>query len=108
VIFGNEQTEARTWKMVAEEIMKRCNADPEKHVALMNLRGMISGRERVFIAKDGSRMNSPKKIDENLYIETNYDAETLLRVLLTRILDAVDYDYSSISVAVRSVRSQRS
>ena len=108
VIFGNEETEARTWKMVAEEIMKRCNADPEKHVALMNLRGMISGRERVFIAKDGSRMNSPKKIDENLYIETNYDAETLLRVLLTRILDAVDYDYSSISVAVRSVRSQRS
>ena len=33
VIFGDEQVEARTWKMVTEEIMKRCNADPEKHAA---------------------------------------------------------------------------
>jgi len=107
MMFGDEQVDVRTWKMVAEEMMRRCNADPEKHVALMNLRGRISGRERVFLAKDSNHMLSPKKIDENLYIETNYDAETLMRILMTRILDAVDYDYSNISVATRTVNSRR-
>jgi hypothetical protein len=103
LIFGDEQVELRTWKMVAEEILKRCNNDPEKHVALMNLRGRLSGRERVFLAKESANMLSPKKIDANLYMETNYDAETLMRILTTRILGAVDYDCTGISVTVRTV-----
>ena len=82
--------------------MKRCNADSEKHVSLMNLRGKISGRERVILAKERDKMRSPLKISENLYIETHYDTETLLRTLMTRILDVVDYDYSYIKVAVKN------
>ena len=108
LMFGDEHVEVRTWKMVVEEIMKRCNADPEKHVELMNLRGRLAGRERVFLAKEGNLMQSPRKIAENLYMETNYDAETLMRILITRILDAVDYDYSDISVATRIANRQRS
>ena len=90
--------------MVFKEILQRCNADPEKHVALMNLRGKISGRERVLLSnkpKPGT-MRSPLQIDENLYVETHYDTETLLRILTTRILNPVDYDYSKISIAIRN------
>jgi len=102
VLFGDERIEVSKWKTVVAEIMKRCNEDSEKHVSLMNLRGKISGRERVILAKDGGKMRSPMKISENLYIETHYDTETLLRTLMTRILDVVDYDYSCIKVAVRN------
>ena len=102
VTIGGERIDVRTWKMVVEAMMRHCNEDPEKHVALMNLRGKISGRERVLLAKDGDMMRSPMKIDENLYIETHYDTETLLRTLMTRILDAVGYDYSNILVATRN------
>jgi len=102
VIFGEERVDVGKWKTVIEEIMKRCDADSEKHVSLMNLRGKISGRERVILAKDGDKMRSPLKINENLYIETHYDTETLLRTLMTRVLDAVDYDYSRVKAAVRN------
>jgi hypothetical protein len=102
VLFGDERIEVSKWKTVIAEIMKRCNEDSEKHVSLMNLRGKISGRERVILAKNDDKMRSPMKISENLYIETHYDTETLLRTIMTRILDVVDYDYSNVKVAVRN------
>lgn len=105
VLFGeNGRIDVGTWKMVFQEILQRCNTDPEKHVALMNLRGKISGRERVFLAKESDGMRSPLKLSENLYVETHYDTETLIRIMTTRILDAVGYDYSGISVAIRNSR----
>lgn len=103
VLFGVDgRVDVGTWKTVFREILQRCNADPEKHVALMNLRGKISGRERIFLAKEADGMRSPLKLSENLYVETHYDTETLLRIMTTRILDAVGYDYSGISVAIRN------
>ena len=102
VMFGIERVDVSTWKTVVKEMLERCNADPEKHVELMNLRGKVSGRERVILAKDGDKMRSPMKIDENLYIETHYDTETLLRTIMMRVLDAVGYDYGGIMVAIRN------
>ena len=103
VLFGEDgRVNVGTWKVVFREILERCNADPEKHVALMNLRGKISGRERVFLSREADGMRSPLKLSENLYVETHYDTETLLRIMTTRILDAVGYDYSGISVAIRN------
>ena len=68
----------------------------------MDLRGKILGRNRVLLGSEVGKMRSPIKIDEALYAETHYDAETLLRILTTRILDAVDYDYSGIRIAVQA------
>jgi hypothetical protein len=107
VLFGNERIGTRNWNSVAELIMKRCNQDAEKHVSLMNLRDEIFGRKRVLLSREVATMHSPIKIDENLYIETHYDAETLMRTLLTRIPDAVDFDYSNISVSVRNSHIRR-
>jgi len=105
VIFGeSDRIDVGTWKKVFREILRRCNTDPEKHVALMNLRGRVVGRERVLLSRDPDGMRSPLKIADNLYIETHYDTETLFRILTTRILKAVQYDYSHISVAIRNSR----
>ncbi|MCL2851991.1 MAG: hypothetical protein FWE20_03020 [Defluviitaleaceae bacterium] len=103
VLFGEtERVDVYTWKMLFKEILKRCNDDPEKHVALMNLRGKVSGRERMLLSKNSDGMRSPHKIADNLFIETHYDTESLLHILTKRILDAVGYDYSHISVAIRN------
>ena len=102
IIFGeNDRKDISTWKMAVKEIMKRCNSDPEKHVALMNLRGRLAGRDRLFLSNNPDNMRSPYMISENLYMETHYDTETLLRILTTRILDSVGYDFGHISVAIR-------
>jgi hypothetical protein len=102
ILFGEtEREDISTWKMAVKEIMKRCNSDPEKHVALMNLRGRVAGRNRLFLSKSSDNMRSPYMISENLYMETHYDTETLIRILTSRILDVIGYDYSHISIATR-------
>lgn len=102
VIFEDDHREQTpSWKKVFEAIMKRCNRDSEKHQALMDLRGKVLGRNRVLLDSKKGKMRSPIQIDRNMYAETHYDAETLLRIMTTRILDAVQYDYSGIKITVK-------
>lgn len=103
IIFANGiRKESPTWKKVVEEILEDCCKDTKRHQALMDLRGKILGRNRVILGSETGKMRSPLKIDEALYVETHYDAETLLRILTTRILDEVGYDYSGIRIAVQA------
>ena len=100
VIFpGEVRKECPTWKKVMEEILKDCCKNLERH---QMLRGKILGRNRVLLGSETGKMRSPVKIDEALFVETHYDAETLLRILTTRILDEVGYDYSKIQIAVKT------
>lgn len=102
ILFGEtEREDISTWKMAVKEIMKRCNSDPEKHVALMNLRGRVAGRNRLLLSNKLDNMRSPYMISENLYMETHYDTETLIRILTSRVLDVIGYDYRHISIATR-------
>ena len=102
VFAGGERVESPTWKKVMEEILKDCCKNSTRRQALMDLRGKILGRNRVLVGSETGKMRSPVKIDEALYVETHYDTETLLRILTTRILDEVGYDYSKIRIAVRA------
>lgn len=103
IIFADgHRTESPTWKSVAEELLKDCCKAPAQRQALMDLRGKVLGRNRVLLGSETGKMRSPVKIDEALYVETHYDAETLLRILTTRILDMVGYDYSDIRIAIKA------
>ena len=101
VVFGREKVIACKWKTVFQEVMERCNADPVRHRALMNLRDRVTGRSRIILSDRPAGMRSPLKIDHKLYVETHYDTENLMRLLLYKLLDAVGYDYSDITVVVR-------
>jgi len=103
VIIGDKRIEVGSWKAVIGEILKSCNKNAEINAALMNLRGRILGSRRILLANSGEGMHSPIKIDENLYVETNYDTETNIRILTQRILDVIGYDYSAISIVTRTV-----
>lgn len=91
-----------TWKKVVEEILKKCDSNPDMHVKLLKLRGKVAGRERVFLSGKADEMRSPIKISDNLYFETHYDTETLLRIMTVRILDVIHYDYTKIKITVRN------
>ena len=102
IIFANgKRVETPTWKKVMEEVRKDFCKSSEKHRALRDLRGKVQGRNRVLLDNKTGNMRSPVQIDKALYVETHYDTETLLRILTTRILDEVGYDYSKIKIAVR-------
>lgn len=103
VIFADgHRTENPTWKSVVEELLKDCCKVPVQRQALMDLRGKVLGRNRVLLGSETGKMRSPVKIAEALYVETHYDAETLMRIMTTRILDVVGYNYSSIRIAVKA------
>lgn len=103
ILFADgRRTENPTWKSVAEELLKDCCKDAAQRQALMDLRGKVLGRNRVLLGSESGKMRSPVKIEEALYVETHYDAETLMRILTTRILDMVGYDYSKIRIAVKA------
>lgn len=90
-----------TWKAAALAILQDCNADPEMHARLMELRGKILGRQRVILAASPEGMHAPLEIDKDLYMESYYDTASLLYVLKERVLDAVGYDYSGIGVRLQ-------
>ena len=103
VIFPDGvRVETPTWKNFVEVVLKRCNGDAKKHKALMELRNRIQGRSRRLLGSGNTGMRSPIKIDRGLYMEAHYDTESLLRIMKTRILDAVGYDYRGIQVAIRN------
>ena len=102
VIFQDgSRIDVPTWKKVVETILQNCNKDIYKHKELENLCGKVSGRERVFLANKPDNMRSPIEVDKNIYVETHYDTETLLRIVTTRILTPIQYDYNGIMIAIR-------
>lgn len=102
-IFANgERIETPTWKSVVTELLKNCYKNKGQKQELLNLRGKVLGRNRVLLGSETGKMRSPAQIDEALYVETHYDTETLLRIVTTRILDEVGYDYSKIRIAIKA------
>ena len=96
------RVEVPTWKKVVEEILKRCNELPDKHIEMERLCGKVLGRDRVLMASTPYGMRSPIEIDRNIYVESHYDTESLLRILVTRILDPIQYDYNGIVIVIRN------
>lgn len=90
-----------TWKTAVLAILQDCNAEPDMHARLMELRGKIMGRQRTILAASPEGMHAPLEIDKNLYMESYYDTASLLYVLKERVLDAVGYDYSGICVRLQ-------
>ncbi len=93
---------ARTWKRIAEIMLKDCIKDRNRRVALEGLRNKVGGKSRVFLSDSGENMTSPIEIAPRLYFESNYDTETLLRILMIRIFDVVGYDYGKIKISLQN------
>ena len=103
VIFRDGSREnVLNWKNVVSVILNDCIKDKNKKQQLYRLTGRISGRNRVLLSSSKLNMRSPIEIDSNLFMESHYDTETLIRILTTRILDPVGYDYSEIHIAIRN------
>lgn len=102
ILPGGERVNISNWKKLVETVMKDCNKTPQNHKKLLELRGKIQGRDRVLLGGTKEKMRSPLEIDNNIYMETHYDTESLLRIMTTRILDAVPYDYSNLKIIIRN------
>ena len=99
VIFRNgNEVITPTWRKLATAVLKECDSDPKMHDRLMELRGIVLGRNRVILGADPSIMNVPIEINDDLYFESMFDTASLLLVLKSRVLNAVGYDHYGILI----------
>jgi len=104
VLFGEERVEVKTWRQVYDVILKRCIENPQHYETLMDLRDRIAGRDRVLVSANPDGMRNPTKIAEGLYGETHYGSQTLMYILVERILAPVGFDSFGISVVIRGTK----
>lgn len=88
------------WRRVAEVLIKDCIKNNECREYLMSQRGLISGRNRIIISSDKSNMDVPLEICPNLFFECKFDTETLLKVLVNRVLLPAGYDIDNIKIRI--------
>jgi len=67
---------------------------------LMYLRGRAAGKVREFLSDSPNSMTRPLAVDDVLYAETHYGAETLMHILTQRILVPAGFDISDVSIIV--------
>ena len=102
VLFGNERVEVKTWRQVYAVIIGRCNENPEHHERLMYLRNKAGGKVRLFLSDKPDSMSKPYRIDTDLWGEVHYGSSTLMHILINQILAYTGFDYSGISIALKS------
>lgn len=100
VQFKNYNILTPTWKKVVEAILKEILKEENMRIQINNLRDKLLGRVRKRLSFTSDGMRSPINLGENLFIETHYDTETLMNLLL-EILNEINYDYRYIYIAVK-------
>ena len=101
-IFPNgEVVPTSTWKKFVLAIMADALQSESMRQILLSLRGRVWGRNRVILDASPKEMNQPLELCEGMYLETKFDTETLLYVLLERILHPIGYDPIGIRILLR-------
>lgn len=101
VKIQNKRVITPTWKKVVENILKEVLEDEQMKNKIFGLRDVLLGRVRTRVSKKKNQMRSPLKLCDELYIETHYDTETLMNLLL-EILNSISYDYNNIKVVIKN------
>ena len=91
----------KTWKQVAVTLLQDCNSDELMHKHLSEISGKVFGRDRTIIGKDTTGMVAPLRVDDGIYFESKFDTESLLKVLMERVLNVVGYDYTGIYIKLK-------
>jgi hypothetical protein len=101
VLFGDERVPVKKWTDVYRLVYERVNQSPQAHEDLMYLRNKVGGNVRIFISDSPTGMRKPHKVDDSLYIETNYGTETMWHIMVDLILRYVRYDISGIRIVLK-------
>jgi hypothetical protein len=104
VIIGDMQYIVRTWREVYEVVIGKCNDDPRCHELLTRNLHWFQGNVRKLLSDKPDGMRRPLKVDDGLWAETHYGSESLMCILVERILKPVGFDFSDIKIAFDPTR----
>ena len=91
-----------TWKKAAVQLLRHCAEDEQMRGRLEEIRGKVFGRNRLLFGDSGYGMDVPLEFCPDMFLESKFDTETLLKVITKRIVDPIGYDYSGIRLKVEN------
>lgn len=101
VLFPDgRRVSVRKWKEAVSTLLADCVSDYGRLQYLLELRGRVFGKKRLILLDRPDGMSQPVQIGDGLWMETKYDTETLLNVLMHRVFDVVGYDYGGIRIVL--------
>ena len=101
VIINDKRQTVTTWKILVSKVFEYVLSNDTYKVRMYELSDKILGRKRVQLSSNNLNMKSALKLADNLYLETHYDTETLMNLLL-KLLSDISFDYSNIKVAIKN------
>lgn len=101
VILNGQRIITPTWKTVVKTILLDVIKNEANKRKLYNLCDKLLGRKRTRLSSNSKDMRSPLELADNLYVETHYDTETLMNLLL-QILNEISYDYSTVKIVIKN------
>ncbi len=101
ILMNNKRIITPTWKSVVKTVLQEIIKEKEMKNKLEALNDKLLGRVRKRLSNKPEGMRSPVEISENLYIETHYDTEMLMSLLI-QILNEIHYDYNNISIVIKN------
>lgn len=97
--FGEIYPEISSWKQLYVEVMKRLLEDYPDIISQYINRHLGNGNRPDFADEiHSSNMKAPRKVTDDFYIETNFDASDIVNKL-KRILDICLVDYENLTVS---------
>lgn len=96
--FGDEQTGISNWTQLYVKVLRCLSEDyPDEFLQMYNTN--ISGGRRIDFGtqKVSEKMNAPKKVSDNFYVETNLSATDIV-TKIRFLLDRCNVDYENLEV----------
>lgn len=101
VKIGDTRIITPTWKSVVKTVLKEVLKQSDMRERIFYLRDRLLGTKRKKLSSTADGMYSPLKLEEGLYIEMNYNAETLMNLLI-EILNEISYNYDEIKIVIKN------
>lgn len=89
-----------TWKQAARQLLRDCAEIEMMRDRLQDLQGKVFGRSRLLLSDSPEGLHAPLEYHPNMFFESYFDTESLLRVLTTRVFDPIGYDYQGIRLRI--------
>ena len=105
--FGDEQTGISNWTQLYVKVLVCLSEDyPDEFLRMYNTN--ISGGWRIDFGspKASDKMNAPKKVSDNFYVETNLSATDIV-MKIRLLLDRCNVDYENLEIRYIKIESMQ-
>jgi Uncharacterized conserved protein len=103
-IFLNERYEVKSWKDFYEKVSRLLyDLDPNIFISFLNDED-FKGKTRVYIASNESELYKPIQVSDNLFLESNLSAESIL-VLIRKLLRKYEFAEEDLYLLLESEES---